>query len=117
MGLIVGTHQSWALATIAIMAKKVFGKVAIFPSEPVETLPMEDAGAEIFHLIQEGDRLDDVVDGGAGIDALGIQDGDVNVRVDLRVTVRQETGVGGLTLQNVENLSTGDGWDHVTGNS
>lgn len=75
------------------------------------------AGAEIFHLIQEGDRLDDVVDGGAGIDALVIQDGDVNVRVDLRVTVRQETGVGGLTLRNVETLSTGEGWDRVTGNS
>ena len=57
------------------------------------------------------------MDGGAGIDRLGIQDGDVNVRVDLRVTVRQETGVGGLTLQNVENLFTGDGWDHVTGNA
>ena len=75
------------------------------------------SGAEIFSLIQEGDRLDDFVDGGAGIDGLGIQDGDVNVRVDLRVTVRQETGVGGLTLQNVENLFTGDGWDQVTGNT
>ena len=74
-------------------------------------------GAEVFSLVQEGDRLDDFVDGGAGIDGLGIQDGDVNVRVDLRVTVRQETGVGGLTLQNVENLFTGDGWDQVTGNS
>ena len=41
----------------------------------------------------------------------------MNVRVDLRVTVRQETGVGGLTLQNVENLFTGDGWDQVTGNT
>ena len=74
-------------------------------------------GAEVFSLVQEGDRLDDFVDGGAGIDGLGIRDGDINVRVDLRVTVRQETGVGGLTLQNVENLFTGDGWDQVTGNT
>ena len=74
-------------------------------------------GAEVFSLVQEGDRLDDFVDGGAGIDGLTILDGDINVRVDLRVTVRQETGVGGLTLQNVENLFTGDGWDQVTGSA
>jgi len=72
------------------------------------------AGAESFSLIH--DELDDVVDGGAGIDALGIADGFEDVTVDLRITTRQDTGVGWLTVQNIEYLGTSAGNDQVTGN-
>jgi len=74
------------------------------------------SGAEAFVLTQDGDRLDDLIDGGAGIDRLVIEDGTANVRVNLRLTVMQDTGVGNLTVRNVENLSTGMGQDWVTGN-
>lgn len=74
-------------------------------------------GRETFDLVQEGDRLNDFVDGGGGIDGLTIRDGTSGVRVDLRLTTWQDTGVGGLTLKNVENLDTGDGHDRVIGNA
>ena len=74
-------------------------------------------GAETFILDQQGDRLDDLVDGGAGVDSLNLSDGEFDVRVDLRVTVVQDTGVGVLTIRNVENLITSNGRDWVTGNS
>ncbi|HEY8381116.1 MAG TPA: calcium-binding protein [Microvirga sp.] len=74
-------------------------------------------GADNFSLRHDGDRQDDFIDGGAGIDGLGIEDGNANVRVDLRITARQETGVGGLTVRNVENLGTGRGSDQVIGSA
>ncbi|MEE1655043.1 cadherin domain-containing protein [Microvirga sp. CF3062] len=74
-------------------------------------------GRETFELIQDGDRLEDFVDGGEGIDSLVLFDGAMDVSIDLRLTLWQDTGVGGLTLRNVENLGTASGNDRLTGNA
>jgi serralysin len=75
------------------------------------------SGSEGFELDQEGDRLDDFIDGGAGVDDLHLHDGAADINVDLRLTNWQDTGVGGLTLRNVENIRTSEGHDRVTGSA
>ena len=62
-----------------------------------------------------GGRGADVLDGGAGIDLLMFL-GDRNVKANLKIQTRQQTGWGNDRLRNIENIETGDGNDTLKGN-
>lgn len=64
----------------------------------------------------EGGTGDDLIDGGAGIDTAWFR-GETAVVVDLRIIAAQNTGQGRDTLRGIENLSSGDGNDRLTGNA
>jgi len=60
----------------------------------------------------------DTIAGGAGIDELGYGNTAIGVTVDLRVTVAQNTGGGGIdTITGIENLSGSNNNDVLVGNA
>ncbi len=59
---------------------------------------------------------DDLIQGGAGIDT-ALFETTAAVTVDLRITEAQTTGEGTDTLAGIENISSGNGSDRLTGNT
>ncbi len=59
---------------------------------------------------------DDYIDGGAGFDRAFFF-GTADVTIDLGITGQQDTGHGMDTLISIEELNTGSGNDHLTGNA
>lgn len=62
-----------------------------------------------------GDRGNDTLNGNNGKDT-AVYTGNGNITVDLRKTVAQDTGQGMDTLIKVENVTSGEGDDRLTGN-
>ncbi len=63
-----------------------------------------------------GGAGNDLLDGGAGNDTV-IFSGNGAITVDLNRTVAQNTGQGNDTIRNVENVTSGNGNDRLTGNA